>query len=128
MAMGTSAAAALVMTADGTSSGRLLAVVTPRDLAPVFGDQPAVILRDIRRASDVQSLRSLNRRARACALHHLTSAASSEWVARFTESVDIGILDSPHHFDGGSDDASACWCVCGTSGRGESIVPPPARM
>ena len=40
-------------------------MLTTRDLAPVFGDQPALILREIRRASDVQSLRSLNRRARA---------------------------------------------------------------
>jgi CBS domain-containing protein len=121
IAMGSSRAAALAMTADGTSSGRLLAVITPRDLAPVFGDQPAVILRDISRATDVQSLRSLNQRARACALQYLTSAASTEWIARFTESVDVGILTRLIALTG-QDESAACWCVCGVSGRGESIV------
>jgi CBS domain-containing protein len=122
MAMGNDQAGAVAMTTDGTPSGRLLAVLTPRDLAPVFGDQPALILREIRRASDVQSLRALNRRARACALQHLTSATATDWIARFADSVDLAILDRLIALTG-SDAASACWCVCGASGRGESIVP-----
>jgi CBS domain-containing protein len=121
MAMGHSQSGALAMTADGTPSGRLLAVLTPRDLAPVFGDQPAVILRDIRRAPDVVSLRALNRRARACALQYLTSATASDWVARFTDAADQAILVRLITLTG-SNAASVCWCVCGASGRGESIV------
>jgi CBS domain-containing protein len=121
MAMGNSEAGAVAMTADGTPSGQLLAVLTTRDLAPVFGDQPALILREIRRASDTQSLRSLNRRARACALQHLTNATASDWVARFTDAVDLAILDRLIALTG-FDVASVCWCVCGASGRGESIV------
>ena len=121
MAMGNSEAGAVAMTADGTPSGQLLAVLTTRDLAPVFGDQPALILREIRRAADTQSLRSLNRRARACALQYLTSATASDWVARFTDAVDLAILDRLIALTG-SDVASVCWCVCGASGRGESIV------
>lgn len=122
MTMGNGEAGAVAMTTDGTASGRLLAVLTTRDLAPVFGDQPALILREIRRAGDVQSLRALNRRARACALQHLTSAIATDWIARFTDSVDLAILDRLIAMTG-SDAASTCWCVCGASGRGESIVP-----
>ena len=127
MAMGNSEAGAVAMTADGTPSGQLLAVLTTRDLAPVFGDQPALILREIRRASDVQSLRSLNRRARACVLHYLTSATAVDWVARFTDSVDLAILRRLIALMG-SDAASVCWCVCGASGRGESIVRRQPRV
>jgi CBS domain-containing protein len=121
MAMGSNEAGAVAMTADGTPSGHLLAVLTTRDLAPVFGDQPALILREIRRASDIESLRSLNRRARACALQHLVNATSSDWIARFTDAVDLAILRRLITLTG-SDVASVCWCVCGASGRGESIV------
>jgi CBS domain-containing protein len=102
-------------------------VLTPRDLAPVFGDQPAVILRDIRRAPDVLSLRALNRRARACALQYLTSATASDWVARFTDAADQAILVRLITLTG-PDPASACWCVCGASGRGESIVHRQPRL
>ena len=121
IAMGNSAAAALAMTADGTSAGRLLAVVTPRDLAPVFGDAPAAILRDVGRASDLQALRTLNQRARACALQYLTSAGSTDWIVRFIESVDLGILRRLIAMTSAGE-AEACWCVCGASGRGESVT------
>ncbi len=76
IAIGAASADAVAMTTDGTATGRLLAVVTTRDLMPAFGDQPAAILSDIRRAADTQELRALNQRARACALQHFTSAAS----------------------------------------------------
>jgi CBS domain-containing protein len=127
LAMGTADVPAVAMTADGTSTGRLLSVLTPRDVAPAFGDQPAVILRDIRRATDIASLRALNQRARACALHHLTSAGSADWILRFTDAVDVAILKRLFVLTA-QDDAAGCWCVCGASGRGESIsmqIPAP---
>jgi len=120
MAIGGSETGALAMTSDGTAAGQLLAVLTPRDLAPVFGDQPAVILREIRGATDLQALRSLNQRARACALRFLTSAAATDWVSRFTDAVDVAIVRRLISLTG--DDGAACWCVCGASGRGESLV------
>jgi CBS domain-containing protein len=127
MAMGHSEAGAVAMTADGTPSGRLLAVLTTRDLAPVFGDQPALIIREIRRATDIATLRSLNRRARACALQHLTSATATDWIARFTDSVDLAILDRLIALNGGKF-SPGCWCVYGASGRGESIVRRQPRV
>jgi len=120
IAMGSSEIGALAMTSDGTCTGQLLAVLTPRDLAPVFGDQPAAILRDIGRAADAQALRSLNQRARACALRFLTSATATEWVSRFTDAADLAIVRRLITLTGGGE--AACWCVCGAAGRGESIV------
>ena len=40
----------LAVTSDGTSAGTLQAVVTAKDLSPVFGDQPVEILRAINQA------------------------------------------------------------------------------
>jgi CBS domain-containing protein len=127
MAMGNSETGALAMTADGTPSGRLLAVLTPRDLAPVFGDQPAVILRDIRRAPDTLALRALNRRARASALQYLTSATASDWVAGVTDAADLAILERLIALTG-ADHSPACWCVCGATGRRENIVMRQPRV
>jgi CBS domain-containing protein len=120
MAIGTSVAGAVAMTTDGSATGRVLSVITPRDLASVFGDDPASILQAIRRAPDIRSLALLNRRARACALQYLTSAISTDWIARFIQAVDAGILTRLIALTN-ADDGGGCWCVCGASGRGESI-------
>jgi len=92
-----------------------------RSLTPAFGDQPSAILGDIRRAATVKELGTLNQRARACALQHLTSAASTDWIARFTELADRGIMTRILALIGQSD-TPGCWCVCGASGRGESMT------
>ena len=114
---------AVVMTADGTAEGRVLSVVTPRDLLPALGDQPAAILEAIDRADDLLQLRSLNQRARAFVLERGAGAASSEWMARFCTSVDQAIFTRARGVIGC--DARGDYWSWGTSGRGESLT---ARM
>ena len=114
---------AVAMTADGTASGRLLTVLTPRDLLPALGDQPAAIVEDIGRAPDLPRLRALNHRARAFVLKYLTGAGSTDWMARFVTRVDDAILARAFTLTG--QERAPGWCVCGTSGRGESL---PLRM
>lgn len=121
IAIGESETGVVAMTSDGTTDGHLLALVAPRDLTPAFGDQPANILRDIARAGHLDTLNALNARARACALQHLTGAASAEWIARFTDLVNVGILRRVLALTGQAD-TPGCWCVCGAAGRGESIT------
>lgn len=112
---------ALAITSDGTPGGQLHAVVTSRDFSPVFGDQPVAMLREIRQAAHTRELRSLNQRVRAFALQYLTSGAAVDWVARFTHLADVGIVRRLIALTG-HDSASACWCLCGASGRKESIT------
>jgi CBS domain-containing protein len=121
LALAEADADALAITSDGSPAGQLRAVVTPRDIARVFGDQPNAILRDIRLASSTRALRELNHRARALALQYLTSAGSLDWLARFLSLADAGILTRVVAL-AGDDLRSACWCVCGASGRGESLT------
>ena len=82
---------ALALTTSGPSGPRVHGVVTSRDLAPIFGDQPSWILNDIAVATDHRQLRALNLRARAFVLRSLTGAASVDWLARFTHLVDAAI-------------------------------------
>lgn len=113
--------AALAVTSDGSSSGQLQALVTSRDIARVFGDQPISILREIRLAASTHALRELNHRARALALQYLTSATSLDWLARFVSLTDVHIVKRIIALAGG-EPSSACWCFCGSSGRGESLT------
>jgi CBS domain-containing protein len=121
LTMGAAGADVLAVTADGTATGALQALVTSADLAALFGEQPASLLREIRRAGTVQELGELNRRSRAFALHWLTGAASVEWLAQFTHLVDAAIVNRLLGVAGG-EPAPGSWCFCGSAGRGESLT------
>ena len=114
-------AAALAVTSDGSSNGQLQAIVTSKDLAQVFGDQPTSILREIPLAANTQELSALSRRARALAHQYLTSAASIDWLARFVFLTDVNIVKRIIALMG-REVPSACWCFCGASGREESLT------
>jgi CBS domain-containing protein len=112
---------ALALTDDGTPSGRLQTVVTPRDLGPAFGDRPLDLLRDIARAGSIEELRGLNHRCRAFVLDQLTSAGAVDWLSTFANRVDAAIVGRVI----GLSDAGAirgCWCFAGSSGRAESLT------
>jgi CBS domain-containing protein len=112
---------ALAITSDGTITGRLQAIVTAQSLGQVFGDRPTEILREIRGTVDPRTLRQLNERARAFVLRYVTSSASSEWLSDFTSSVDASIVRQIIA-KAVPDELSACWCFCGSAGRGESLT------
>lgn len=122
LAMASAEGGALAMTADGTAGGRLQAVVTARDVAPVFGDQPVSILRELNVARSLDELRALNLRARRFTVQHLTGTASIEWLARFIHAIDVGVLGRAVAITLGNPARSACWCFAGSSGRGESMT------
>jgi CBS domain-containing protein len=121
LAMGAADADAVAITEDGTAGGRVHALVSRDDLAPLFGENPATLLRGIRGASTTAELRALNQRARAFVLDQLTSAASTDWLARFTHVVDAAILGRVAAL-AGIDGRSASWCFAGSSGRSESLT------
>jgi CBS domain-containing protein len=112
---------ALAITADGTIGSTVQALVTPVDLMPVFGDQPASLLGDLQLSSTVQELREINRRARALTLNYLTSASAVEWLARFTHLVDVAIVRKLLSLLDAAPIAD-CWCFAGSSGREESLT------
>jgi CBS domain-containing protein len=122
LAMSAADAGALAITGDATIDAPLHAIVTAADLGAVFGDQPAWLLRDIRRAADVRELRALNHRARAFVLQHLATARSVDWLATLAQLVDTAIVSRILAIAGDRKPEARCWCVCGPSGRGESLT------
>jgi CBS domain-containing protein len=113
---------AVAMTDDGTPKGRLLTVITPRDLLPSLGDQPAAIVEAIQSAPDVARLRALNQRTRAFVLKYLTSPESVEWMLGYIGHVDGAILTRVFELTA-PEVTNGCWCVWGAWGRGGSLIP-----
>lgn len=122
LTIGASESAALAITEDGDAGSELHAVVTGNDLAQAFGDQPASILRDVRRASTAAQLRTLNHRARTFAFEYLDGARSVDWIARFTTLVDESIVMRALALVRAPDAGTACWAFGGSSGRRESLT------
>ncbi|MEP6963204.1 MAG: putative nucleotidyltransferase substrate binding domain-containing protein, partial [Acidobacteriota bacterium] len=112
---------ALAITADGLASSPVQAIVTSRDVAPVFGDEPSAILDEIRSAAGTAELRLLNQRARAFILQYLNGANSVGWLTEFAHRADAGILGRVLELTG-HDDEGGCWCFAGSSGRRESLT------
>jgi CBS domain-containing protein len=121
LAMGESHVDALALSADGTDAGPLQAIITPSDFAPIFGVRPADLLRDVRRSASLAELRELNQRARAVTLEYLASASAVDWLAALTEAIDIAILSRILALNG-VNEPKECWCLAGSSGRGETLT------
>lgn len=121
LALGNADAEAIAVTSDGTAASPLQMLVTPQDLAPVFGDQPTAILHAIRSATSVTELRDLNRRARAFTLDGLTGVSSVEWLGRFTHLADAAVTARALALLGATSE-HVCWCFCASSGRGEALT------
>jgi CBS domain-containing protein len=121
LAMGGSSANALALTTDGTITGDLQAIITPSDLAPLFGDRPADLLRDIRRSGTLAELGELNQRARALTLEYLTSASAVDWLSALTHAVDVAMVSRILGLNGVVQ-PQECWCFAGTAGRAETLT------
>lgn len=121
LAMSSAPNATLMVTSRGTADSELRAIVSPKDLVRVFGDQPVAILEDIRRASNTSLLRELNNRARAFALQYLIAAGSVDWLTRFVSLVDLHVVRRIIALEG-CEESQDCWCLCESAGRKESLV------
>lgn len=121
LTMGAADIGAIALTADGTLEAPLQALVTARDVAAAFGEQPTALLSEIRRASTLRELAQLNRRSRAFVLDSLTSAGSVEWLAHLAHLVDTAMVARALAL-AGAEQAPGCWCFCGSSGRTEALT------
>ena len=121
LAMGSSGVGALAVTADGTRNGRLQALVTTRDLAPIFGEHPVALLAEIESAAGTDSLREINRRTRAFALTHLSDPSSIDWLSRLVHLIDRAIFRRLMTLTS-AESVNGAWCFAGSSGRAESLT------
>src|SRR6185295_7004912 len=99
----------LALTADGTSQGGLLRLVSAADLQPAFGDSPLAILQEITHASDIEVLRILHLRARAFLLAQLTEPSAVHWLAALGDGINICLARSLIKL-AGNENEKWTWC------------------
>jgi len=104
-----------------TSDGALLRLISAADLQPAFGDNPLAILHHIVHASSIEALRLLHHRARAFLLEQLTEPASVDWLAAFSDRINIAIAKRLTEL-AGTATGQWTWCFWGAAGRCELLV------
>ncbi len=120
LAMTNAKSGVIALTADGTPAGGLLRLVSAADLQPAFGDNPAVLLQAVHRASGVEVLRALHSRFRTLVLEQLSEPSAVDWLTeladRFNTSLLARLIDlaAPSQPDW-------CWCFWGAAGRQELL-------
>ena len=122
LAMSRASSRVLALTADGTSHGGLLRLVSAADLQPAFGDNPLAFLHEIAQASDIEVLRMLHLRARAFLLAHLTEPSAVDWLAALGDRINICLVKRLIELAGNAS-AKWIWCFWGAAGRGELLAP-----
>jgi len=121
LAMAEARASAAALTSDGSPRTALQSIVTAASLAPAFGDHPTTILREIAYAPRVESLRTLNERARAWILDNLTAPSALDWLASFADLVNRRILERLLRITG-NNQPERLWCFYGAAGRRELLT------
>jgi CBS domain-containing protein len=105
-----------------TADGALLRLISAADLQSAFGDNPLALLHDIAHASGKEALRLLHRRARAFLLEQLTEPSAIDWLAAFSDRINISFAKRLSVLAGNASDQWT-WCFWGAAGRCELLVP-----
>jgi CBS domain-containing protein len=112
----------IAITEGGAVGARLHGLLTASDLVVSFGDQPAVLFREIAHAANPAELRGLQQRAREFILSQLSSPAALDWLARLAYLADAGILARIVAWNP-PPAGEFCLCFYGAAGREESLAP-----
>ncbi|MEP7352472.1 MAG: putative nucleotidyltransferase substrate binding domain-containing protein [Acidobacteriota bacterium] len=120
LAMSPSTGNVVALTGAGTYQSGLMRLVTAADLQPAFGDSPLALMQEISLASNIESLRLLHLRARAFLLAQLTEPSAVDWLAAFSDRINVSVVKRLLELAGYTSERRT-WCFWGAAGRRELL-------
>lgn len=120
----------LCLTADGTNKSAVTGVVSEHDLLVLQANNPAVLIREIKRSATLEGLRSVCDRMETLAYQYLQQEVSVRYVAammaifndtlagRLLELATAELEREGRH----RPDAAFCWLALGSEARGEQML------
>ncbi|MFD2248227.1 DUF294 nucleotidyltransferase-like domain-containing protein [Pontibacter ruber] len=115
----------LCMTEDGTAQSKAVGVLTEHDLLLAQGNNPAVLITEIRQTKDINSLPAIRDRAEELVLKYLEQEVSISFIANIiTEINDAIIVRALQHAEQelGEPPLRYCWLSLGSEGREEQLL------
>ncbi len=120
----------LIITEDGTDQSPVRGVVTEHDLLVIQGNNPAVLLRETKRARSGPELRHLRDRAEVLLKKYIFQEVSIAYISTVMTEINDAIIRrsiklalGEMETEGfGPPPAPFCWLALGSEGRGEQLL------
>ena len=119
----------LVVTEDGTPQSPVLGIISQRDMLLMHGNNPAVLVRQLREAASVETLARIRNRADELIYNYLRQEVSIPFIAAVTTEINDTLLHKAFDFSFArlqkegmrKPGLSFCWLSLGSEGRGEQL-------
>ncbi|MCB0636880.1 MAG: CBS domain-containing protein [Lewinella sp.] len=120
----------LCVTRDGTDQSAVLGVISEHDLLVLQGNNPAVLIREVRRSHDTATMRQLRERAEELLLQYLDQEVSIAYISAIMTEINDEIIRRCIELSQaempGTDlidpGLSFCWLALGSEGREEQLL------
>lgn len=116
----------LCVTEDGTDQSAIIGVISEHDLLVLQGNNPAVIIREIRRAMLPANIKQLRERAETLLRQYLLQEVSIAYIATIMTEVNDEVIRRCILLSlaeiGEEPPVSYCWLSLGSEGRGEQLL------
>lgn len=118
----------LAVTEDGTPMTKLLGVISEHDLVVQQAENPAIMIKQIRQATDVKTLKNIRNKTSVLIGKYLTQEVSVPFIADIVSQVNDEIIRRTillAEFKLGKhlyDEISYCWLALGSEGREEQML------
>ena len=120
----------LCVTKDGTPGSQVLGVISEHDLLILQGNNPAVLIRDVRRSTTTRDMRDIRERAEELLQQYLNQEVSIAYISSIMSAINDEII---RHCVAMSEqelldtefqrpDVPFCWLSLGSEGREEQLL------
>jgi CBS domain-containing protein len=120
----------LCITEDGSPDSPVLGVLSEHDLMVLQGNNPAILIREIRRCTEAEALRNIRERAEALLEGYIYQEVAISFISAIMTEVNDEIITraivlSEERMDEEGFErpkAGFCWMALGSEGRGEQLL------
>lgn len=119
----------LVVTQDGTPQSPVRGIISQRDILLMHGNNPAVLVRGLREAEDIETMARLRDRADELIFNYLRQEISIPFIASITTEINDALLQQAFDISFSRlekegmkmPELSFCWLSLGSDGRSEQL-------
>lgn len=120
----------LCITADGTADSKVVGVISEHDLLVIQGNNPAILIREIKRTANTNKLRQIRERAEELLKKYIYQEVAISFISEIMTEINDALIQriielSLEEMDeeGQARPAAAfCWLALGSEGRSEQLL------
>jgi CBS domain-containing protein len=120
----------LCLTEDGTPDSKVIGVISEHDLLVVQGNNPAILIRGIKRCHTVAKLRDIRERAEALLRKYIYQEVAISFISEVMTEINDALIQRTIELSIAEMEAEEqvrpaadfCWLALGSEGRGEQLL------